>query len=56
MLDVHPNTLCKWRIRGSGPRYIKTGERVRYRLSDIEVWLGSRTYSNTAQYGAKKRT
>src|SRR5947207_11043126 len=50
MLGLHPNTLCKWRISGTGPRYVKTGRSVKYRLSDIENWLMGRTFSNTSQY------
>jgi excisionase family DNA binding protein len=49
LLGVHHNTLCKWRIRGVGPRFIKAGNTVRYRGSDIEAWLQNRTYSNTAE-------
>lgn len=51
MLGVHPNTLCKWRIRGIGPRYMKIGQKIIYRVSDIDDWLGRRTYDNTTQYG-----
>jgi len=50
LLDLHPNTLCKWRISGAGPRYVKAGRTVKYRLSDIEIWLGNRTFSHTAEY------
>ena len=53
LLGVHHNTLCKWRIRGVGPRFIKAGNTVRYRRSDIEVWLQSRTYENTTEYGGR---
>jgi hypothetical protein len=31
--------LAALRYRGNGPRYIKSGALVRYRLSDIESWL-----------------
>jgi len=51
LLGLHHNTLCKWRIRGVGPRFIKAGNTVRYRRSDIEEWLQSRTYENTTEYG-----
>jgi excisionase family DNA binding protein len=53
LLGVHHNTLCKWRIRGIGPRFIKAGTTVRYRRSDIEAWLQSRTYENTTEYGGR---
>jgi excisionase family DNA binding protein len=52
LLSVHHNTLCKWRIRGVGPCFIKAGTTVRYRRSDIETWLQNRTYENTTAYRA----
>jgi predicted DNA-binding transcriptional regulator AlpA len=55
ILGVHPNTLCKWRISGGGPRFTKLGRRIRYRMSDISAWTNERTYSNTAQYRARRR-
>jgi len=32
----------RWRTTGRGPRYIKLGASVRYRLEDVEAWLASR--------------
>jgi predicted DNA-binding transcriptional regulator AlpA len=32
----------KWRLRRSGPRYLKIGACVRYRPEDIAAWLDSR--------------
>ena len=49
ILGVHPNTLCKWRISGKGPAFIKIGRRVRYRMTEISTWMSERTYLNTAQ-------
>ena len=50
ILDVHPNTLCKWRISGGGPPFVKVGSRVRYRTAEIAAWADEHTYRNTAQY------
>jgi predicted DNA-binding transcriptional regulator AlpA len=36
-------TLQKWRLNGEGPPYVKVGALVRYRRSDLEAWLASRT-------------
>jgi hypothetical protein len=33
---ISPRTLEQWRWQGRGPRYLKIGGRVVYRLSDIE--------------------
>lgn len=40
-LAVH--TLRVWRTRGEGPTYIKVGAAVRYRRTDLDAWLDSRT-------------
>ena len=42
-LGVAVATLTDFRLRGVGPNYIKVGRCVRYRRSDIEAWLVSRT-------------
>lgn len=42
-LGVSPWTLADFRLKGIGPNYIKVGRCVRYRRSDIEAWLVSRT-------------
>ena len=34
--------LTKQRIAGRGPRYLKIGGRVMYRMSDLEAWVASR--------------
>ena len=48
-LDIAPGTLSVWRSTG---RYripfVKVGRRVRYRRSDLEAWLASRTRTNGA--------
>jgi hypothetical protein len=31
-----PRTLENWRTKGTGPKYIKIGGKVLYRLKDIE--------------------
>ncbi|WP_094288413.1 helix-turn-helix transcriptional regulator [Mycobacterium lehmannii] len=43
MIGVEPQTLKLWRRKGVGPRYVKFGNRVRYRVSDIEAWLADHT-------------
>jgi len=47
-IGITENTLSVWRCVGrySIP-YIKVGRLVRYRLSDLEKWLESRTHTNS---------
>jgi excisionase family DNA binding protein len=40
-LGVPVKTIYQWHHRGSGPRYLKVGRHVRYRRSDVELWLES---------------
>jgi excisionase family DNA binding protein len=44
ILGVTPGTLSVWRCtRRYDLPYVKVGRRVRYRASDLEAWLQSRT-------------
>ena len=52
LVGVKPGTLEVWRCKGIGPRFIKSGSRVVYRLRDINEYLDSRTRNSTADPGA----
>jgi len=47
-LGVSCRTLERWRWTGVGPKFIKVGGRVKYRLSDIESYELSRLCQSTA--------
>jgi predicted DNA-binding transcriptional regulator AlpA len=36
------SAIRRWRLLGKGPRYIKVGSAVRYRLEDVNNWLETR--------------
>lgn len=38
-LNLAVITLTKWRQRGKGPKWIKTGAFVRYRWADVDAWV-----------------
>ena len=42
-LDVPAATVYRWNYLGTGPSLIKVGRHVRYRSSDVEAWLETRT-------------
>lgn len=47
-LGVVPGTLSVWRSTGRYQLpYLKIGRKVRYRLSDLDAWLETRTRKNT---------
>lgn len=51
LLGVKPGTLEVWRCKGKGPRFVKSGSRVVYRLRDINEYLDSQTRRSTADPG-----
>lgn len=51
LLTNKSNTLEGWRIKGMGPRYIKIGRLVRYRIEDVNAWLESQERTSTSQEG-----
>ncbi len=38
-LGIAKETLCRWRLRGDGPPFIKQGRWVRYRAEDVAAFL-----------------
>ena len=49
-LGISSVTATKWRARAEGPPFIKVGRLVRYRRSDVEAWLVSRTVGRHTPY------
>lgn len=43
-----PSTLAQWRHRGEGPPYIRFGNRVLYKGSDLNEWVESMRVIPTA--------
>ncbi len=46
-LQVPEQTVYRWNSQGTGPRFIKVGKHVRYRLDDITRWLDTRASHDT---------
>jgi hypothetical protein len=46
---ISPRTLERWRWLGEGPRFLKLGGRVVYRLEDIEAFEAEKLRSSTSQ-------
>lgn len=53
LLGLSDWTLAEWRCKGTGPRYVKVGGRVRYSPSDLAEWIESRTVASTSEHDAK---
>jgi len=41
-LGVSVATIRRWRLLGRGPKYLKIGAAVRYKLDDLTTWIESR--------------
>ena len=53
MLALSERTLERFRISGIGPKFVRMGKSIRYRLSDVEAWIASRTVGSTSEQTAQ---
>jgi hypothetical protein len=52
-LKIAASTLCKMRLSGEGPPFLKIGpRRVVYDLADLEEWASARRRRSTSDTGA----
>ena len=51
MLSKHPAVLADWRHQKRGPKYVKFGKSVRYRISDLIDWIVTYTVEPGAEGG-----
>lgn len=47
-LGLSRNTLNRWRWDGRGPRYLKLGSAVRYRISDLDAFIEAAERNHTS--------
>lgn len=38
-IDISERTLEEWRRKGIGPRFVRIGKHVRYKLADVDAYL-----------------
>lgn len=50
LLGFKTCTLEGWRLRGTGPRYLKLGYSVRYKESDLMKWAEKNSCKSTSEY------
>jgi len=55
-LRLSPRTLERFRVEGTGPRYLKAGAgkraRVLYDPGELKAWLERYAFKSTSEYGA----
>jgi hypothetical protein len=49
LLRIEEQTIRVHRVRGTGPSFVRIGNRVLYRRVDVERWLADRTFQSTAE-------
>jgi len=42
LLHLSERTLERFRVSGTGPKFVRLGGSIRYRLTDIEAFIASR--------------
>ncbi len=47
--NLSPRTLERWRWLGEGPRYLKLGGRVLYRVEDVEAFESTNAIGTSGQ-------
>jgi predicted site-specific integrase-resolvase len=53
--SISPRTLERWRWTGQGPRFLKIGGRVVYRVEDIEAYEAEQLRTSTLSPEAHAR-
>lgn len=48
-LGLSKSTLECWRARGEGPRFLKLGRAVRYRVEDLDAFADESSRSHTSE-------
>ncbi len=51
--NISPRTLERWRCAGEGPRFLKLGGRVVYRIADIEAFEAAHLRTRTDLRGER---
>lgn len=51
-LNLSPNTLSRWRWSGDGPRFVKLGRAVRYRIEDLDAFVEQGVRNSTSEVAA----
>ncbi|MFC3558879.1 helix-turn-helix transcriptional regulator [Sphingomonas qilianensis] len=49
LLGLSNGTLRKMRLYGNGPRFVKLGRAVRYRVSELDAYLDARVLCSTSE-------
>jgi hypothetical protein len=48
-LKMAKQTLARWRVEGTGPLFVRLGNRVFYRSTDLHAFVAGRVFTSTAE-------
>ena len=49
LLKLSVRTLERLRVSGRGPKFMRLGHSIRYRIDHVEAWLASRVVGSTSE-------
>ena len=49
LLHLSERTLERFRVSGAGPKFVRLGRSIRYRLTDIEAFIAARIVGSTSE-------
>ena len=49
ILGLSVRSLERYRVAGTGPRYVRLGHLIRYRQSDLKEWIDSHLRNSTSE-------
>jgi predicted DNA-binding transcriptional regulator AlpA len=53
LLHLSERTLERFRVSGTGPKFVCLGRAIRYRPTNIEAYIASRVVSSTSERPAQ---
>jgi excisionase family DNA binding protein len=48
LMSLSERTLERWRVAGDGPKFVRLGRSIRYRLTEIEAHIAACSVSSTS--------
>jgi len=48
-LRLSERTLERWRVSGTGPKFVRLNHRIRYRQEDLDAHVAARVVASTSQ-------
>lgn len=54
-LHLSPGTLCNWRVKGRGPKFVKFGAKVLYPEREVQEYEKRSVRQNTAEQKEKQK-